>query len=371
MAKKTGGRAAKTDYRALSRALRENGPQRLYMLWGEEDYLRERFFAEIKKVCLSGGGETFNYHRLSGVDFDVRAFSEAVDALPFLGGHSLVEVRDFDPAAVRGAKAQAGTKADTGRESRAHENTKDPAAVLTDILADIPESCTVVLLLPVGTEPDGRLALVKTIKKLGSAIEFTTQPESALIGWISQHFAALGKQIAPPACRRLILVSGSQMTRLLPEIEKIAAGTKGETVTETDIDRLAQHLPEADVFAMTDRLADRNYDAAAALLAELLASGENEIMLLALIGAQMRRLYVARVALEEKRGAEFVMQACNLKMSFIADKLLRSARGFTEPQLADAVALCAEYDYRLKSSGGDQRDILKELLLRLAAGAAA
>ena len=31
------------------------------------------------------------------------------------------------------------------------------------------------------------------------------------------------------------------------------------------------------------------------------------VMLLALIGGQMRRLYVARVALDEKKGADFVM----------------------------------------------------------------
>ena len=366
MAKKA---AEKTDYRALSRALRDKGPERLYLFWGEEDYLRESFVTELKKACISGGEDDFNYHRLSGAPLDLEALSEAVDALPFLGGRSFVEVRDFDPASIKGGKAEDGD--DAQKKKTAKNNKKDPVTVLTDILSDIPETCTVVLVLPTGAEPDGRLALVKTLKKLGSAVEFTTQPESMLSDWITAHFKALGKQIGPPECRHLIFVSGEQMTRLLPEIEKIAGGARGETVTAQDIDRLAQHLPAADVFEMTDRLAEKNYDAAAVLLAELLASGENEIMLLALIGAQMRRLYTARVALDAKQGADFVMKACNLKMSFIADKLLRSARGFTTAQLAADVALCAEFDYRMKSSGGDQKDILKELLLRLAAEAAA
>ena len=59
MAKRPAGKTEKTDYGALIRALRENGPERLYLLWGEEDYLRESFFSELKKTCLSGGADDF------------------------------------------------------------------------------------------------------------------------------------------------------------------------------------------------------------------------------------------------------------------------------------------------------------------------
>ena len=346
MAKKSGGKAEKTDYGALSRALRENGPERLYLLWGEEDYLRESFFAQVKEACLSGGADDFNYHRLSGEDFDVRAFSQAVDAMPFLGGHTLVEVRGFDPNSVK----------------------EEAAERLAAVLSDIPDYCTVCLLLPIGASPDGRLSFVKTLKKLGNAIEFTPQSQSLLASWIRRHFEALGKSISQQNCEKLIFTAGELMTRLVPEIEKLAAGAPGDEITSADIDRLVQRIPEASVFEMTDRLAERNYDAAAALLAELLQSGEHPIMLLALIGGQMRKLYVARVALDEKKDRNFVMTACNLKMPFMAEKLLRSAPGFSAAQLAYAVALCAECDYRMKSSSEDDEELLKELLLRIAVG---
>ena len=373
MAKKPAGKTEKTDYGALIRALRENGPERLYLLWGEEDYLRESFFSELKKTCLSGGADDFNYHRLSGESFDLEALSQAVDALPFLGDRSFVEVRGFDPNAMKGAQSgdDGGEEPPTGKKT-AKNNKKDPATALLDVLSDIPETCTVVLLPPEGVSPDGRLSFVKSLKKLGNAIEFTTQPQSQLVGWIARRFDALGKKISRANCEKLIFTSGELMTRLVPEIEKIAGGAAGEEITAQDIDRLAQHIPEADVFAMTDRLAEKNYDAAAGMLADLLAAGDSHpIMLLALIGGQMRRLYVARVALDEKKGADFVMKACNLKMSFIAEKLLRAARGFTTPQLARAVELCCECDYRMKSSGEDDEELLTELLLRIAAGEAA
>lgn len=337
----------KTDYSGLLKALKENGPGRLYLLWGEEDYLRESFFQELKKLCLVEESSDFNHHRLDGAGLSMQRLSEAVDAVPFMGERCLIEVRNFDVNAVKEAEADR----------------------LKAIISDIPDYSSLVLLLPTGAEPDGRLGLVKAIKKQGEALEFTLQSQNLLIGWIGRRFSALGKTISPQDCERLIFISGGQMTRLVPEIEKIAGFAKGEQVSKEDIEKTAQRIPEASVFELTDRLSERNYDAAALLLGELLQSGEHPIKLLAMIGFQLRRLYTAKVALEYRLGREFLMKATNINYSFLADKLLKSAAGFSKAQLREAVQLCADCDYRMKSSSADDGEILKELLLRLAAGA--
>lgn len=158
------------------------------------------------------------------------------------------------------------------------------------------------------------------------------------------------------------------MTRLVPEIEKIAGFAKDKQVTAADIEKTAQRIPEASVFELTDRLSEQNFDAAALLLGELLQSGEHPIKLLAMIGYQFRKLYMAKVALEHRPGRDFLMKAANIKHPFLADKLLKSAAGFSKAQLREAVQLCADCDYRMKSSSMDDGEILKELLLRLAAG---
>lgn len=334
-----------TDYSALLEELHNSGPQRLYMLWGEEDYLRESFFEELKKLCIGDGGE-FNYHRLSGEAMDYQALSEAVDAMPFMGERTFIELRNF---AVNDCK-------------------DDKSERLKAIFSDIPDYATVAVILPTGYEPDGRLAGVKLLKKLGRAIEFTPQPQGLLINWIKRRFASMGKIIERQECERLIFISGRHMTGLVPEIEKIGSFAKGDTITGEDIDRLAQHIPEAKVFEMTDCIAGRRYDKAAELMAELLKSGEHPIKTLAMIGFQMRRLYTARVAIESGLGKEFVMKTHSIPSSYAADKLMESAKGFSIEELKRALELCAESDYLMKSSPRDDGDILTELLLRLAAG---
>jgi DNA polymerase III delta subunit len=62
------------------------------------------------------------------------------------------------------------------------------------------------------------------------------------------------------------------------------------------------------------------------------------------------------------------MKTCGLKYDFMANRLLNNAKGFSLGRLARAVELCAETDYRMKSSSADDEALLKELLLHLALG---
>ena len=102
-------------------------------------------------------------------------------------------------------------------------------------------------------------------------------------------------------------------------------------------------------------------------LAELFAENEfDPIYLLAVLGSQMRRLYAARLAIDQKLGAKYVAECCAIKYDFLVSKLMDSARGFTPEQLKNAVRICAETDEKMKSSGGDSRELLKNAVLSIA-----
>ena len=345
MAKKNAKDEANVNYAAEVRALRERGPERLYFLWGPEDYLREQYLLTLKKCCLPEGEDSFSYKRLNGPELDAHELRQAVDAMPFLTERSFVEVRNVDL-----------------------NRAKEPEAILA-ALSDIPDYCTVAFVQSAQFEPDGRIKLIKGLRSLGRDMKFTQAAQNQLIDWIIRRFAAAGKRIELQAIYRLIFISGDLMNRLIPEIEKVASYAKGEKVTVSDVEAVASHIPEADVFNMTDYIARKEYNNAMSVLAELLADKNNEpIPVLALLVTQMRRLYAARIAIDKGLGSKYVMEVCGLKYDFLATKLLQSARGFTLPQLRRAVELCAETDYKIKSSSLDDRELLTEAVLRIAAG---
>ena len=345
MAKKNAKDEAKLNYSAEIRALKERGPERLYLLWGPEDYLREQYLLTLKRLCLPEGEDSFSFKRLNGPELDPEELRRAIDAIPFLTERSFVELRDVEL-----------------------NRLKEPEKLLA-LLEDIPEYCTVAFVQNAQFEPDGRLKLIKGLRGAGRDLKFTQQSQGQLIDWVIRRFAALGKGIELEAIQRLIFISGDLMNRLIPEIEKVAAYARGEKVTAADVEAVASHIPEAVIFDMSDFIAQKKANAAVSVLAELLADKNNEpIPMLALLGGQMRKLYAARLALEKGLGAKYVMDACALKYDFLAGKLLQSARGFTLGQLRRAVALCAETDYKIKSSGLDARELLIEAVLRIAAG---
>lgn len=333
------------DYGKLKKELSDQGPARVYLLYGAEEYLREDFVAVLKKNCLPDGADDFSYKKLNHETFSVRAFEDAVDALPFLTERTFVEVRSVD--------INRFNESDAERMSRQ--------------IADLPDYCTVVFVQDAGFEPDGRKKLFKAIKKYGKDVEFTQQPQSSIVKWVRKRFAAHHKAISPQTAEYLVNYSGSLMQQLIPEIEKVAAFTRGDEVTTYEIDAVASKSAETAVYELSDKLAAKRYDEAAEVMGELLGRKDIEpIMLLALIGNQMRNIYAAKLVEAERRDKSFIVEVTGVRFDFLIKKLQDNAKKFSLERLERAVALCAETDFLMKSSSVDDDELLKELLVKLA-----
>lgn len=332
------------NYAEISRELKRSGPARLYLLHGQEDYLLSRFVEELTRACLPEGRDDFSYRELDGASLSMQELSDSVNSLPFATERTLTLVRGYDINHVKDSDFKA----------------------LEGIVSDVPDYATLAFINRGQSEPDGRLKSVKMLKKYARDIDFREQGGSALNDWLRRRFAALGKRIGSDGCEALIYASGNLMGTLLPEIEKIAAGTPGEEITVQDVERLAFRIPETRAFDMTDCIAGRDYDGAARCMSDLVAMGEEPLLILGALSYQMRRLYAARLAHEERLGRDFVVKCTGAKSSFAYDKLTGSARRFSLDGLRRAVELCVETDYAMKSSGGDAQERLNELLLRLA-----
>ena len=331
----------KLDYAALKRELKANGPEPLYLLWGPEDYLIADFVAALRDECVAPDMRDFDAKRLNGPLPDVQDVEEALNAMPFFGGRTFLELIGFDVNRCRDDK-------------------------MAKLLSDIPEWCTVVITLPSGVSPDGRLSFIKQIKKSGKAVEFTAQDQSMLFRWIARRFDSAGKSIDRPAMERLVFLSGDLMNRLIPEIDKISAYAPGERVTVADVDAVAHHIPEASAFEMTDRISLGDYDGAAHYLAELLSGDAEPTEILGAVGWQMRRLYAARLALDARAPDTLLREVLSINSDYALRRLKDAAGRFSLPALRRDVRHVAEYAMRTREQGAalDETEALKELLIR-------
>ena len=319
-----------------------------YIFYGEESYLREYYLEELRKKLVPAGFEEFNYHRLEGKDLTVQTLTEMAEAMPMLSERTFIVVTDFDIFKLG----------------------EDQREKLIALLEDIPSYCCMVFVYDtVAYKPNKTMKkLCKAIGDHVQAVEFRAQDSSDLVAWIARRFRALDKEIDRQTAEYLIFTCGGLMTGLVPEIQKIAAYAKGKTITQKDIDDVADPVLSAEVFKLSDAVLQGNYDLAASILGDLLKMQTEPIMILAALGSQLRRIYTARLAIDSGKDKYWLMELWEMKSDYPAKLLLNAAKRTTADWCADAVKMCQVLDRRMKSEKGiDSVGELKLLLVRLGA----
>lgn len=342
MAKKsdTGG-----GLQELKQALKNKNLGRLYFFHGEETFLLHHYLGQMKKQLLDPLTESFNFHRLDNETFDIRSFADAVENLPMMAEHTLVQVDDIDLFKLGEA-----------------DRTK-----MTEILSDIPDYCTAIFVyLTVSWKPDKRLKkLWEAVDKNGNVVEFAKQDQRDLVAWIARHFAARSKRISNDLCVYLIDITGGTMTALAGEIDKICAYSGADEIRKSDIDAVTEPVLDAVVFQMTDLLSAGRYDQALNKLQQLLKMQQEPLAILGAVGGHFRRLGAARTLLDRGKNAYDLQKLYGIP-DYPARKTMEAARRFSADFCRKSAQLVLETDYRMKTSFDDSQRLLELLILQLA-----
>ena len=319
---------------------------RLYIFHGEEAYLRDFYLGQMKKKLLSACMEAFNLHTFQAKECDPKALGQVIDCLPMMSQRTMVVVYDYDLF-----KAPA-----------------DHREALAALFADLPEYvCLVFVYDLIEYKADARTKLAAAIKAHGAVVKFSRQEQGDLVDWIRRRFRALDHDIDSELARYLIFLCGDLMTGLISEIGKIGAYARHRAVTRADIDAVATPQLDAVVFQLTDAIAAGDFDKASSVLADLLHMGEPPIKLLSVLGRQLRQLYSARLAMEERKGTGYLVELWGMRSAYPAQKLMDAARRFDRSWCRYAVLEAARTDLAMKSQvGADGEELLIDLILKLA-----
>lgn len=316
-------------YERLRQDVKEDTLHRLYIFYGEETYLLNSYLERIVEKLIPAGFAEFNFHKVSGKGLTVQELTEITEAMPMMAEHTLVVVEDWDIF-----------KLDEGSRS-----------ALIALWEDFPEYCTLILTYrSIEYKRDGKMKkLIAALNDHVQEVEFARQERKALLGWVKRRFAALGHDIDQTAADHLFFTCGTLMNDLIPEIEKIGAYAKGQQVTVADINAVADPLLDARVFDMTNAITAGKYDEAARILGELYRMQVKSFVILAAVGKELRRLYTARMALDNGKDRYWLKDLWNMSSDYPARLLMEAARRVDHRWCADAVKKCQVLDRRMKS----------------------
>ncbi len=315
------------------------GPRGGYLLWGDEDYLKRFYLAELKKAALRDcpdGLWDFNCISLTLEDGNFSALHDALAAPPMMAPMKFVEISS--PAI--------GSLKDKERKA------------LAEILGELPSMPDTVLVTvcPRDTLDPGTQKKPSAIFKMLTAhlepVEFPLQTGAKLRRWAMRHFAEEGLTIDEATCDFLLDRCAPDMTTLAKEIDKVICYEKAagrSAVSAEDITFVTSAGVREDAFGLANAVLAGNRTAALAALDICKKRKEDPIAILASLSKVMSDLLT--VATLQAEGAERADVARALKMhEYKAGLYMKSAAGFGVPRITAALNRCLAADRLMKSA---------------------
>lgn len=318
----------------------------LYVIGGEEAYLKQHYLKELVAQVVDENFRDFNYDEFEGNHLTIDQLITAVESYPAMAERRMVVVKDFDVF-------------------KPPASWKEP---LMEMLSDLPEHiCLVFYYDTVEFNPDKRTKIYTQINKIGCIAAFSELNMHDLVPWVRRRVHALGKDISNDTCDYLLFLCGTSMTNLITEIEKACAHCATEEVTRINIDSVCSKVLDAVVFDLTDAIAERRFDRAILFVNDLISQKNEPIILLATVSRHLQRLYLSKLASQERGGQQELMQLLGTKSSYYMRKMCDAAQRMDLGWLRTALLHCADADIAMKTAGADRQKVLELLLLRIAA----
>lgn len=316
--------AAKTSdfpvkQRQLNEDIKNNTFQQIYLIYGDEAYLRNQNRDKLVKA-LGGDNASMNFTRYEGDNINPGEVIDMAETMPFLSDKRVILVEN------------SGLFKDGCPELA--EYLKAPSETTFFIFAE--------------KEVDKRKDMFKAVSKNGFEMSCDVQDENTLKLWITGKVKAEGKTISPRATAVLIDRVGTDMSNISTELEKlICYCIDRPEITEADIHAVCANWLTSRIFDMTDAIVEKKQTKAINLYYDLLALKEPPAKILALITRQFNLMLQIKEMYENRTDNATIAKEVKLP-PFLVGKYINWARNYTIKELVDTLELCAQNDDAVK-----------------------
>lgn len=290
--------------KSLNEDIKTGQFKNIYLLYGEEAYLRKQYKNRLTKAMLPEG-DTMNYAYYEGKGIPVPEVIELAETMPFFSERRLIVIEDSGLF-------------------------KAAAPELADYLGSMSASTC---FLFVEQEVDKRGKLYKTVKSKGRAVELSRQDERTLVRWLAGMVKQEGKQIQESTVRHILSRVGMDMENLEKEMEKLFCYTlEQEMITVSDVDAVCTAQISNHIFEMVDAVAKQDKKKALDYYYDLLALKEPPMRILYLLTRQFKLLLEVQELVKKGMGRKQVAERAGVH-PFAAGKYIDQCRNFRKTEL--------------------------------------
>lgn len=321
----------------LSQHMKSGQFKSVYLIYGEEDYLRKQYKDRMREALI--GDDTMNYNYYEGKGISVKELIDVGETLPFFNERRLIVVEN------------------SGFFSSSQEE-------LAGYLKEKPETTC---FLFVEKDVDKRNKLFKTVSSLGYAANMTAPDERTLIRWISGILKKEQRFMREDAMRHFLERIDTDMENIRRELDKLVVYTDGaQEITVGDIDEVCTVYTESQVFDMVRSVAEKQQSKALELYYDLIAQKEAPMRILYWITRQFNQLYQIK-DLQSKGYPDHVIAERMGVRDFVVRKNKTLCQRFSLEELRKSIQICVEREEDVKTGRLNDRMAVELLIIQFSA----
>jgi DNA polymerase-3 subunit delta len=311
----------------------------LILLYGQESFFVEKGMLAVRDAVVTPENRDFNLTQFYGKDFVPNDVVEQARTFPVFAERRLVMIKNI------------------------HESRAEQLETLLDYVEDpVPET----VLLLTAEKIDARRKIFQLFKKNGVSIEFKKIYENQLPSFVRDLAKSSNLSLTAGALKLFCKRVGTNLAEVQGEMEKLV-GYLGERdlADEADVAAIVSDTRIESIFDLTDAMGRGDRSTALSLLDRLLAEGQAPLMILAMMTRHFRQMWKISELVSQKVPQSELPRRVGASPYFLKG-LMQQATRFDHRQYRQVFNRFLETDLALKSSGGEPRMQLEQLLLEIA-----
>lgn len=298
--------------------------KRVYLFFGDENYLKKKYVDDIKKAVIPVGSEIMNLDVFQEKKIEWLKISAACETVPFMNDFRLIIVKDSE-LFVQGNK----------------ENSEK----LAEYVKNIPDSSVLIFL---EDKVDKRGKLYKSVSTNGTSVECKVPSEKEMMTWVGKIAEEKGLKIKGSVISYFIRNINTGMEAVFAEIEKLSAYIGKGVVSEKDIDDICIKSLEVRIFNMVDAIGNKKTQTALDIYNNMILMKESPLMILAMIARQFRLILQSKYLSEKGVYKADIARKINQR-EFVVAQCLAQSKNFKKKVLLQALEDCLECDINIKT----------------------
>ncbi len=331
------------NFSQINALFKANTFDKVYLLFGDEDYLIDSIITYFRKKFIAPGSESMDYVNIDfkGKGFSIGTIEDNTSMPPWLSEKRIVVVNNS------GLFSNAG-------------NNDDIALNLSLFLSKIPDSSIVIFIEP--SVDKRKKKLLEIFATYGKICEIAFMEDAKIIQWINNKVNKAGRKINNDAAVSLISRYDKSLRFISNELGKILLYCEAFSVNVIDIkiiDELCQPDIKGRIFTITDAISE--HDAAKALveLNKLIILGEAVTKIKFLFARHIKQLICAN----ELRNANTIATELGIG-HYPATQLERQSGRISTERLIALYNECVTSDFAIRNGKAQERQSLECLIVK-------